>query len=388
MASRRVDSRSETTVRPGPGPDRRPAREAWPDRPPVSVRFSERVAQVWRRALAPTGGGRGPRRPEREPTRATWSRVLGVCLAAFALWLLLDAPTLEHNAQVSPIGTRRSVSLSILRPIAALSRDLGVSHLVSVADGLIGRNGNHPGNGQAITAPPPKRHRVGQVSTTTTPPNTVNRHPTAANPLRVLVLGDSLGIDLGDVLVNDLTQTGVCRATLDGQVSTGLTRPDYFNWPAELASDLSKDDPQVVVVMIGANDAQDLPGPPDIPFGTPAWLATYRSRVESFMGEATSEGASLIWVGMPPMQNGGLSSNMQTLNGIVQAAAKERPGVQFVDSWNLLGTSGGQYTPYLVVNGQEVNVREPDGTHITPGGAQILSEAVENSLENALKVSL
>jgi len=41
--------------------------------------------------------------------------------------------------------------------------------------------------------------------------------------LRVLVVGDSLGIDLGDSLVNDLANTGVVTATLDGKESTGLT---------------------------------------------------------------------------------------------------------------------------------------------------------------------
>ena len=51
-------------------------------------------------------------------------------------------------------------------------------------------------------------------------------------------MGDSIGIDLGDALQPDLAQTGVVTAALDGRVSTGLTRPDYFNWPAELADDL------------------------------------------------------------------------------------------------------------------------------------------------------
>ena len=32
--------------------------------------------------------------------------------------------------------------------------------------------------------------------------------------------------------------TGVVTAVLDARESTGLTRPDYFNWPAELSSDL------------------------------------------------------------------------------------------------------------------------------------------------------
>jgi hypothetical protein len=348
----------------------------------------EAFLRAWRRVVTPAVPPWPPNRPPLgpDPRRAGWTRALGVSLAAFALWLVLDAPTLQHNAQVSPVGTRRSISLALLGPLATISRDLGLSHVVSIADGIIGRNNRPPG----VLTPVPARHkqRPTTATTTTVPLVILNRHPSAVDPLRVLVVGDSLGIDLGDALVNDLTQTGHAQATLDGQVATGLTRPDYFNWPAELSSDLPRYTPQVIVVMLGANDAQDLPGPPDVPFGNPAWLSTYRDRVAAFMDEATSRGAKVIWVGMPPMQNPGLSGAMQTLNGIVAAAAHTHRGVAYVDGWNLLGSSTGQFTPYLVVGGQEVNVREPDGTHIAPGGAQLLSLAVEDAIRTALKVAL
>ncbi len=348
---------------------------------------AEVVRRSWQRVVTPStpppGSAHQP--SGKEPRRAGWTRVLGVCLAGFLLWLVLDAPTLQHNAQVSPIGTRRTVSLDILGPIATLSRDTGLSHVVSVFDGVIGRHGNQPGSGQPLAKRPPPAL---STTTTTIPMVVLNKHPSVKDPLRVLVVGDSLGIDLGDVLVNDLETTGVVQAALDGQVSTGLTRPDYFNWPAELAVDLPKYTPQVIVVMIGANDAQDIPGPPDIVYGSPAWDAIYRARVDAFMAEATSRGAKVIWVGMPPMQNPGLSVDMDHIDGIVQAAAAKHPGVDFVSTWTVLGTPQGQFTPYLVVNGQEVNVREPDGTHIAPGGAQVLSTVVESTLKSALHIEL
>ncbi|MGH9045958.1 MAG: SGNH/GDSL hydrolase family protein, partial [Acidimicrobiales bacterium] len=167
-----------------------------------------------------------------------------------------------------------------------------------------------------------------------------------------------------------------------------LTRPDYFDWPDELSVDLPKYTPQLIVIMIGANDAQDLPGPPDVPYGTPAWDTIYRSRVDSFMTEATSRGAQVIWVGMPPMEKPGLSDDMTNLNGIVRDVAKKHQGIDFVSSWTVLGTPTGQFTPYLVVNGQEVNVREPDGTHIAPGGAQLLATVVESAIRSTLHVNL
>ena len=73
--------------------------------------------------------------------RAPWTRVLALGAGAFALWFLLFAPTLQHNAQVSPVGTRRTASLDLVGPVAALSRGLQLSHLVSAT----GREQSLPG---------------------------------------------------------------------------------------------------------------------------------------------------------------------------------------------------------------------------------------------------
>ena len=334
----------------------------------------------------------GPPSPARR--RLTWTRALWITLAAFGIWLLLDAPTLQHNAKVSPVGTRRTVSLDVLGPIAAVSRGLGLSHVVSIGDGIIGRSGNQPGNGSAVltegphhgSPTPTTAPKQSPTATSTTVP--AYQSPTAAAPLRVLVVGDSLGIDLGDSLVNDLANTGVGTATLDGKESTGLTRPDYYNWPAELQADLPKYDPQVVVIMVGANDPQDFPGPPDIPYGTPAWNAAYSERVQSFMTLASSTGAKVVWVGMPPMQSPGLSAAMANLDSIYQADAAKNPAVTYLSSLTILGTPQGQFTPFITANGQEVNIREPDGTHISPGGGEVLSQAVMGTLRSQLHINL
>jgi len=345
--------------------------------------------------------------PEGTPdarVRAPWQRVLRICVAAFLLWLLLFAPTLQHNAQVSPVGTRRTVALDLLGPIAATSRALQLSHLVSWTDEATGRTGNQPGNGVLSTLGPGHRHGGhpgkphpgGQPSGT---PTTVAphgsgapdiTHPTAANPLRVLIVGDSLGIDMGGPLQNDLANTGVVQATLDARESTGLTRPDYFNWPAELQSDLGTARPQVVVIMMGANDPQDFPGPPDVPFTSPQWNVMYAARVAAFMKLAQSSGTTVIWVGMPPMQNAALSAKMSDVDAVdQQQAALCKPPVDFISSWTLLGTAQGAYAPFITnAAGQVINVRTPDGIHLTPAGGEVLSQTVLNYLRGPLHFQL
>ena len=321
--------------------------------------------------------------------RAPWPRVLGIGIAAFAVWFLLYAPTLQHNAQVSPVGTRRTVSLDVTGPVAAISRFLQLSHLVSVTGRGNGLSGGSVGltvSGPHPTTPPrrgssPKQGGTSPTTPTTTPPNP--KEPTAANPLRVLIVGDSIGIDLGDALQPDLAQTNVVSAALDGRVSTGLTRPDYFNWPAELAADIKATNPQVIVIMIGANDAQDFLGPPDTPYTSAQWNTLYAQRVAQFMQVAQSGGATVVWVGMPPMQNPGLNAQMSDVNAVVQQqAAKTKPPVTYLSTDHVLGTPQGGYTAFVTNGaGQVVNVRTPDGTHLTPGGGQVAAQAVMAELQ-------
>ncbi len=314
--------------------------------------------------------------------RAPWTKVLGMGLAAFAVWFVLFAPTLQHNAQVSPVGERRTLSLDLVGPVAAFSRATQLSRIVSAT----GREDTKPGgtNGLSFSGPPADtpKHKAGPktgpaASTTTTVP--VNpKLPTAATPLRVLIVGDSLGLDMGGALQDDLSDTGVVQAALDARESTGLTRPDYFNWPAELASDLKTVAPQVVVVMIGANDAQDFLGPPDVPYTSPQWNTMYAQRLAQFMALAGSGGATVIWVGMPPMQNPALSAQMADINTLVQAqAAAAKPPVTYLSTFKSLGTPQGTYTAFATNSaGQVVNTRTPDGTHMTPGGSQVVAQQV------------
>ncbi len=323
--------------------------------------------------------------------RARWTRVLGLGAAAVALWFVLFAPTLQHDAQVSPVGVRRTVSMDITGPVAFLSRGLQLSRIVSAT----GRTDRLPGGTVGLTSsgstgeaakvgggPGGATQSGGVTSTTpTTAPGNPKR-PTAAQPLRVLIVGDSIGLDLGGPLQSDLAGTGVVNAALDARESTGLTRPDYFDWPAELESDIKKVNPQVVVMMIGGNDAQDFVGPPDVPYGSPQWNTLYAQRVARFMRVANGSGSTVIWVGMPPMQNPTLNAQMQDVNTVVQQqAASAKPPVVFLSTDKTLGTPQGGYTAFVTnAAGQVVNVRPPDGTHLTTGGGSVVADQVINQL--------
>ncbi len=86
---------------------------------------------------------------------------------------------------------------------------------------------------------------------------------------------------------------------------------------------------------------------------------------------------------MPPMQNAGLSAQMSDVNAVVQQqAARANPPVTYLTTDKSLGTAQGGYTAFVTnAAGQIVNVRAPDGTHLTTGGGQVAAQQVIDELQ-------
>ena len=215
--------------------------------------------------------------------------------------------------------------------------------------------------------------------------------PTAAHPLSVLVIGDSLGEDLGfgleDVLAHDP------RVTLHAEAvgSTGLANVGYYNWPASFESELRTYHPGLVIVFIGGNDAQGFDvGNQAAVFGTSLWRQAYTARVRHMMEEATAAGAHVLWLGMPPMApSTGLTPDMAILDGIYATVAKQFPLVRFQSTWKLFEDASGQFAMALPdPAGQLVTVRDPDGVHLTMAGAVRAAEEAVGAVQRDWHVHL
>jgi lysophospholipase L1-like esterase len=232
--------------------------------------------------------------------------------------------------------------------------------LEPAADPLPGATGG--GSGRSAGAPPP----------TTEPPL---RAGTASDPIRVLVVGDSLAADLGSRLAARLDATGRITTFLDTRPATGLTRPDAFDWPTQLQTDLSHFRPDVVVAMWGANDAQGMPlTPAPAAFGSPLWLSTYAARVAAVLDAVRSTGARLLWVGEPVMRSATFDARMRQLDGVVEATLSGRAGVIFSDTRAVLATPSGAYADALPdASGELQLVRATDGIHLTWTGSDRLA---------------
>ena len=213
--------------------------------------------------------------------------------------------------------------------------------------------------------------------------------PTRATPVRVLEIGDSLGIDLGDQLKAQLDTTAIASTTVAAVGDSGLANTTYLDWPDHLASLLDTDRPQIVVVFMGANDDQGLyvNGIPSAP-GTLAWVEGYSQRVDTVLHEATSSGARVVWVGMPLMVNPALNTAMQRENAIYERETEGSSAALYVSSIAALDASGVYETDGEDISGRPVALRTPDGVHLTPAGAGVLARAVIRAIDGQWDLSL
>ena len=214
--------------------------------------------------------------------------------------------------------------------------------------------------------------------------------PTPAHPITLLSVGDSIGTDLGFGVADAFSSDSSVKVVQRGQVDTGLARSDYYNWPLQLQADLTQVHPQIVVIMMGANDAQAFyDNGAYIPYGSSQWWTAYSNRVGEVMTEATDAGAHVLWVGLPPMQSAVLPlSYLQRVNQVYKSEAATHPGVAYYSSWNLLANKHGGFALYKTIGGTSAQIRSSDGVHLYPAGYDLLGNALVGPMQQAWHVSL
>jgi len=205
--------------------------------------------------------------------------------------------------------------------------------------------------------------------------------------------GDSITQTLGASLQRVIATTGVFTSTLDYHVSTGLARPDYFNWPEHLVKDvLPKDQPSILVMMFGANDGQnmtDLQGRV-LQLGSPEWLTEYRRRAAATMDllKSPTNDRLTIWCGPPPMGPGSKVRGMDEISYIIATEARSRPWIQYFDTWPFFSDANLQYTLEAPnADGVRRVLRQKDDVHMTVVGADRVSWAILDRISKLVDLS-
>lgn len=318
-------------------------------------------------------------------------RVLIVIVVALVTWTFLYAPSLKRASEAQPLGTRRTVSLWVLSPIAAISDLVQLTEITDGASRALGRDPDAAPGG-SVDVPDPEDIPTVSASPTPTDPvvkDTKIRRPTPTNELRVVVVGDSLAAGLGVYLEREF-RPALVRVLRQGRISTGLSRLDYFDWMAAMRKIENSYRPDLVVVMIGDNDNQSLQSPGGqtvAKIGSFEWPRGYQRRVEEFTRIAVDGGAHVTWVGLPIVQRKERWDVMQRQNDIFERVVDVTPNAVYVDSWDRFATRDGQYTPFYWENGKAQLVRAPDGLHFTPRGYELLAEAVGQTVVEEFRLT-
>jgi hypothetical protein len=307
-------------------------------------------------------------------------------LVALALGALLNAPAMKKTALEQPFGAGRSFRLALVDPLAAVSHWLFLDRPAKLTAIALGRPDPGPtGTSVVVAAPTSGPTAGGKGGDRGDEPRTSLQErplpkPFAGHPMHLYIAGDSLLGLPGMALTNLSNKTRLIKPKLDYRISTGLVRPDAFNWPAQLQRQVKAFRPGAVAVMFGANDNQPLQtASGEIhPFGSSGWRQEYRRRVRDVIGLLFQNGVRRVyWIGQPVMPEASFNGQVKLMNEIYRGVAEKTFGVRYIDAYGLLADDGGQFAQYLPdERGELQQVREQDGEHLTYAGGLRIADAV------------
>ncbi len=204
---------------------------------------------------------------------------------------------------------------------------------------------------------------------------------------RVMLMGDSLMEDFGVTFYRHFKTRRGLQMILLAKFSTGLCRPDYFNWFEMFPRTLDEKAPHLVIFMLGANDC--LPVWYSKGNSTPTkpadkWKEAYGERVGMLLSDARNRRVLPLWVGMPIMGGKHAALHAQTEEATREACAGR--GVPYRDNRALLADENGQYQSFIKDNsGKVVRVRAKDKQHMSPEGNRMLLQAALPDFEQVLR---
>jgi len=196
---------------------------------------------------------------------------------------------------------------------------------------------------------------------------TDERRPTAEDPLRLMMAGDSLMADTALAIASTVQDGGRAVARLAEEPSIPRTDDVRDRWRQRLA----RFDPELVVVLIGVWESMATGGPSRYPLGSVEWERAYRQRLlDPYVELLSSRGAKVLWIGMPPVPDARRQRGFTAMNRAVRHLAEESPALTYVPGDRILARSDGRYTAFLPgPQGNPQRVRRVDDTHLCAWGA-------------------
>jgi lysophospholipase L1-like esterase len=310
-------------------------------------------------------------------------RILATMVAALSLAALVNADALVERAESKPLGAGRDRSLAIWHPVQDVAHVTQLSRLRDLGDWLAG-NEDEGGAGVPVASGP----------TTTVPPDVVRptlRPPAAGAPLRVYIGGDSIVRDAADAFLRIAGDSPLFETTVHYENATGLSRPDFYDWPAALVEDMATHRPEVAFILFGGNDSQGLIAPDGQTFqgpSDPGWRKEYARRVGGVMDALRADDRIVFWIGLPPMRDDGFDDRARMMDDIYRSEAESRPWVTYLDTVPTFGDDDGRYVERKPnASGDLVDLRQADGIHLSSPGADRLARVLLDHIDEEIQAS-
>lgn len=173
---------------------------------------------------------------------------------------------------------------------------------------------------------------------------------------KITVAGDSISIGIGAALREALDDERDLKVI--GETGTGLARPDSFDWPGRLEQLAVEYPPDVLVLSLGSNDAQDLYDSSGNKVAglveDDEWDAEYSGRLARSFDAFAGTGTKVIWLGHVRTEVDEVGLRNRHIQRLAEEVAASRDWVVVGDLAEILG-SGENVASYCML---------PDGLHL------------------------
>jgi len=210
-------------------------------------------------------------------------------------------------------------------------------------------------------------------------------------PIKILLVGDSLVLEgFGpqfDKMIKNYEGIELHRY---GKYSTGLNKIDYFDWYSYTDQLIDTIEPDILIIMIGANDGQGIVSVDgkNISFkDADNWNNSYRERVVRYLQLTNHRVKYIYWVGHPIPRDTNFYEKFERMNLIYKEECAKYPNAIYVDSWTRFSVDGKYSATLIDSQGVERTVKASDGVHLTTHGGNILSELVIESLKENVNLT-
>lgn len=206
-----------------------------------------------------------------------------------------------------------------------------------------------------------------------------------AEPYKVLILGDSLAATgFGALLERKLDAHPHVVCYREGKSASGLARPDFFDWLEMGKKHAEFRQPDLVVVIMGGNDGQDITRRKNgegkrTNWKSEGWAAEYRARMDAFLASVSAPGRKVLWLGLPFMGLRSLEEKLTLIRSVQQEAVLALgDGARYVDTVPFVTTEDGKMLTEAKVGprGKTQSIRADDKIHFTMAGSEYFADRV------------